>query len=153
MKKLLLLAAMTFSMNAFSGVKTLNLSPMDTLTVTCSKGLELEINKNSLKCVCPKNSIAHFEGENLKCDVACEIKQEHVEYTEEVYADQSAEVIGTNFVSYDAIVLRDFSGKILFIDKIYSPRKVELDFLLDAAVKAAGETCKKILYKGNEIQK
>lgn len=140
-------------MNAFSEVKTINLSPVNSLVINCSKGLELEVQNYTVKCVCPKGMSAHFEGEVLKCEVTCEIKEEHIEYVEEIYADQTAEVIGKNVVSYDALVLRDLrGGKVLFSEKIYSPRKVEMDYLLNEAINASANSCQKVVYKGKVIK-
>ncbi|MBY0414357.1 MAG: hypothetical protein K2Q18_09335, partial [Bdellovibrionales bacterium] len=146
MKQLLILFTMTVSTSVFAEVKTINLSPINTLVVTCPKGNELEVQNNTIKCACPKGTSPRFEGEVLKCDITCEIKEEHFEYTEEIYADQTAEVVGKNLISYDALVLRDLRGKILFSEKIYSPRKVELDFLFNEAVAASRSSCQRLIY-------
>jgi hypothetical protein len=84
---------------------------------------------------------------------ACTIKQEHIEYVEVIYADQSAEVIGENHVSLEALVLREESGKVLTVEKLQSDSDADFELVINKVLNSAVGVCKNVTYRGLEILK
>jgi hypothetical protein len=151
MKQILVIFMVFVSFAALAKEDIINLGAMDSLQVNCPVGNVLTLQSNILKCGCPAGMLAHIVGENLKCDILCEIKIKKIQYWDIEYADQSNIELSRNLIQYNALVLEDKRGIEFYSERLYSPRSNEWDYLFNAAVKIAQTKCQKVLYKDQYI--
>lgn len=148
--KIFALLFMTLSFNAFSQSSEIKLNSKDQLNVICDPGTILSQNGNTLKCACRSDQYENRVGNVLKCESLCEIKVEMYDEWSDGDCGQGycpAEIID----SYRAVVLKH-SGRAFHAERIYSPRAIEIEMLVEEVKIVAKKYCFKTLYNGSYIQ-
>jgi hypothetical protein len=148
--KLLAFLTLFVTSYAYSQSASIALTARKSLSVTCPIGNVLELTGNVLKCVCPKDTFAHLEGDQLKCDSLCEIKEEVVQEVQEG-CDQGG-CYTYSKTSKKVLTVKNKTGKLLYQEQIYSPRASEFEALLNEALTVAKRECFQAIYKDNFIK-
>ncbi|MCM2350861.1 MAG: hypothetical protein NDI69_12635 [Bacteriovoracaceae bacterium] len=149
--KFLAFVTLFLASNAFSETLDINLRAIDSVKINCPTGLELEMKNNIGQCVCPAGTWSHYDGEELKCDSLCKIQVGMVGGEIENYCDQGG-CWDHNTERYKAVTLWKNDRKILFQERIYSPRQSEVDMLVAEAMTIARTQCDKIIYQDKEVK-
>lgn len=128
--KLLAFTLILISTSAYPDIMTIRLKASETLNVGCPSGTSLEVNEFNAKCSCPQGEYTNRLEDEIRCESLC--------------------VIEEKANPYPTIVVNK-RGKILYSERVYSPRKSEYDMLLNEAKEVAAKNCFKTSYNGQYL--
>jgi hypothetical protein len=146
--KFLSVVIVFFTFSAIAQTRKIALKANETLSIVCTQGNIVEVKDNVVKCGCPVGLYSHVEGDVMTCETLCFIKTEMIEEKFENCDQGGCYPYGIE--KYRTLTLRKGTGEILYQERIWSPRKRELEMLLSEAKAVAEKGCFKTIISIHE---